>query len=67
MPHLQAENAMSFALYMIGFLIFLAGLVWAAVVAGVPQTYIAIGAVVLLGIGIFTAVSRTRAKDPPSD
>jgi hypothetical protein len=36
-------------------------------VAGVPQTYIAIGAVVLLGIGIFTAVSRTRAKDPPSD
>ena len=58
---------MSFALYMIGFIIFLGGLVWAAVVAGVPQTYIAIGAVVLLGIGIFTAVSRTRAKDPPTD
>ena len=34
---------MSFALYMIGFLIFLAGLIWAAVVAGVPQLYIVIG------------------------
>jgi hypothetical protein len=57
---------MSFALYMIGFLIFLAGLAWAAVVAGVPQVYIGIGALVLLGIGIFSAVSRTRSKDPPS-
>ncbi len=56
---------MSFALYMIGFLIFMAGVVWAAVVVGVPQIYIAIGALILLGIGIFSAVSRTRAKDPP--
>ena len=57
---------MSFALYMIGFIVFLSGIVWAAVVAGVPQVYIGIGALVLLGIGIFTAVSRTRSKDPPS-
>jgi hypothetical protein len=58
---------MSFALYMIGFLIFIAGVAWAAVVAGVPQLYIIIGAVILLGIGILTAVSRTRSKDPPAD
>jgi hypothetical protein len=56
---------MSFALYMIGFLIFMAGIVWAAVVVGVPQIYIGIGVLILLGIGIFSAVSRTRAKDPP--
>ena len=56
---------MSFALYMIGFLIFLAGVVWACVVAGVPQLYIMIGAVILLGLGLVLAVSRTRAKDPP--
>ncbi|MEO7642750.1 MAG: hypothetical protein ABI858_03440 [Pseudoxanthomonas sp.] len=56
---------MSFALYMIGFIIFMAGLIWAAVVAGVPQLYIGIGALVILGIGIFSAVSKTRAKDPP--
>lgn len=57
---------MSFALYMIGFLILIAGVAWAAVVAGVPQLYIIIGAVILLGIGILTAVSRTRSKDPPA-
>jgi hypothetical protein len=56
---------MSFALYMVGFVIFLGGLVWAAVVAGVPQLYIGIGVLVLLGIGIFSAVSKTRSKDPP--
>lgn len=55
---------MSFALYMVGFILFLAGIVWAAVEAGVPQLYIGIGALILLGIGIFTAVSRTRSKDP---
>ncbi|MGJ7492297.1 hypothetical protein [Variovorax sp. ZT4R33] len=55
---------MSFALYMIGFLIFLAGLGWGASVAGVPTIYIGIGALILLGIGIFSAVSRTRSKDP---
>ncbi len=59
------EFRMSFAIYMIGFLIFMAGVVWAAVVVGVPQIYIGIGVLILLGIGIFSAVSRTRAKDPP--
>jgi hypothetical protein len=55
---------MSFALYLIGFLIFLAGVAWGASVAGVPTLYIAIGALILLGIGIFSAVGRTRSKDP---
>ncbi|GAA4355685.1 hypothetical protein GCM10023165_48090 [Variovorax defluvii] len=55
---------MSFVLYMIGFAIFLAGLAWGASVAGVPPLYIGIGALILLGIGIFSAVGRTRSKDP---
>lgn len=55
---------MSFALYMIGFLIFLAGVGWGASVAGVPTLYIGIGALILLGVGIFSAVGRTRSKDP---
>jgi hypothetical protein len=57
---------MSFALYMIGFIIVIAGLAWGAMVAGLPQTYILIGVVVLFGIGILSAVKRTRPKDPPS-
>ncbi|MBE7366344.1 hypothetical protein [Ramlibacter pallidus] len=57
---------MSFALYMLGFIIVIAGLAWGAMVAGVPQVYILIGAVILFGIGILSAVKRTRPKDPPS-
>jgi membrane-bound acyltransferase YfiQ involved in biofilm formation len=55
---------MSFALYLIGFIIFVAGVAWALSVAGVSTTYIAIAVVILVGLGIFTGVTRTRAKDP---
>jgi hypothetical membrane protein len=55
---------MSFLLYLVGFIVFIAGLAWLATVAGISQTYIMIGAVILLGIGIFTAATRTRSKDP---
>jgi len=57
---------MSFSLYLIGFIIVIVGLAWGAMVAGVPQTYILIGVVVLFGIGILSAVKRTRPKDPPA-
>ena len=56
---------MSFLLYMIGFIVFIAGLAWLATVAGVSQVFVTIGAVILLAIGIFTAVSRAREKEPP--
>lgn len=56
---------MSFVLYLLGFAIFLAGVAWGLTVLHVPQLYITIGVVILLGIGIFTGVSRTRSKDPP--
>lgn len=55
---------MNFALYMIGFIIVIAGLAWGAMVAGVPQTYIIIGATILFGIGILSAVKRTPPKTP---
>lgn len=55
---------MSFALYIFGFIVFIGGVAWALVTAGVPSLYVAIGSVILTGIGIFTGVSRTRGKDP---
>ena len=55
---------MSFALYMLGFAVFMGGVIWGAVVAGVPNVYIGIGALIVLGIGIFSAVGKTRSKDP---
>ncbi|MBA2586943.1 MAG: hypothetical protein H0U99_10725 [Chthoniobacterales bacterium] len=51
---------MRFVVYMIGFLILIGGLAWAAITAGAPTLYVEIGAVILLGLGIVTGVARTR-------
>ena len=56
---------MSFALYLIGFILVVAGIAWGMATAGVATTYIAITCVILLGVGILTGVSKTRQKDPP--
>ena len=57
---------MSFLLYIIGFVVFISGLAWIATLLGVSQTYIVIGALTLLAVGIFTAFSATRSNDPPA-
>ena len=56
----------SFGLYIIGFIVLIVGLALAANLLGVSSTWIMIGVVVLIGIGILTGVSRTRRPDPPS-
>ena len=55
---------MSFGLYSIGFVIVIGGLIYAAYLLHMPAHWIAVGAVVLLGIGILTGVKATRQKDP---
>jgi hypothetical protein len=58
---------MSFALYIIGSVIVIAGVAWALIAAGVRTTYVMITCVILLGIGIVSAVTQTRTKDRPKD
>lgn len=57
---------MSFALYIIGFLLVIVGVAWGMSTAGISTLYIAITCIILLGLGILTGVSKTRSKDPPS-
>ena len=54
---------MSFIIYLVGFAFNVGGLAWALVVAGVSTIYIMITAIILIGIGILTGVTRTRTKD----
>ena len=54
---------MSFTLYLVGLVIFVAGVAWGLSVAGISTTYIAIAAVIIVGLGILMGVSRTRTKD----
>ncbi len=56
---------MSFSLFMLGLAVLVGGIAWALVTAGLAITYVAIACLIVAGIGIMAAVSRTRSKDPP--
>lgn len=57
---------MSFFLYLLGLAVLVGGIAWALITAGVATTYVVIACLIVAGIGIMMAVSRTRAKDPPA-
>ena len=57
---------MSFALYTIGFVIMIAGLIYGATLVHMPTHWIVVGTIVLLGLGILKGVQNTRQKDPSS-
>lgn len=57
---------MSFVLYLLGLAVLLGGIAWALIAAGLATTYVAIACLIVAGIGIMMAVSRTRLKDPPA-
>ncbi len=56
----------SFGTYLIGFIIVVVGLAIAGYMLGVPSQWIIVGVLVLLGIGVVMATSRTKPRDPPS-
>jgi hypothetical protein len=56
---------MSFSLFILGLAVLIGGIAWALVAAGIAVTYVAIACLIVAGIGIMAAVSRTRSKDPP--
>ena len=58
-------RAMSFAIYLVGLAVLMGGVAWGLIAAGMTSTHVAITCLVVGGIGIMMAVSRTRAKDPP--
>jgi len=59
----------SFAIYLVGFLIFVGGLAYGAHLLGLPPVWIGVGAITLIGLGMVTGVGKTRQKDdtPTSD
>jgi hypothetical protein len=55
----------AFGTYLVGFVLLIVGLSIGAYLLNVPPLWIVVGAIVLLGIGLMTATSRTRPRDPP--
>lgn len=56
----------SFSTYLIGFIVLVVGLALAAYLLNVPPTWIVVGVIVLIGLGILMATSRTKPRDPPT-
>ena len=55
---------MSFGIYAAGYAVLIAGLAYKAHHMHVPQHWIIAGAIVMVGLGILSAVKATRQKDP---
>ena len=53
----------SFLVYVIGTILVVIGLAYAAVKMGIGTEWIVIGAIVIIGIGIMGGVSKTQKKE----
>ena len=60
----DSHGMSSMSLFVIGFIILIAGLAYGASLAGLATQWIVVGALVLLGLGIAAGVTRTRQRDP---
>ena len=54
----------AFGTYLIGFIILISGLALAAHLLNVPGLWIVAGVIVMIGIGVLTATTRTKQRDP---
>lgn len=57
---------MSFGIYIVGYIVLIVGLAMGASMLHVPQKWIVIGVVCLVGIAIIHGVTATRQKDQTS-
>jgi hypothetical protein len=57
---------MSFAIYLIGYLLFITGLAIGAHLMHMPPRWIGVGVIVLAGLGILSGVAKTRQRDSSS-
>lgn len=55
---------MSFGIYLFGIVLVIAGLIYGAALLHVPIEWIVMLALVMLGLGVVTAVKATRQRDP---
>jgi hypothetical protein len=62
----QGGIVMSFGIYLVGYIILIAGLSIGANLLHVPMQWIGVGVLCLVGLAIVHGVTATRQKDPQS-
>ena len=53
----------SFGLFALGYVVLMAGLLYAAYLFNAPREWIIVGGLVMLGLGVMKAVSKTKVRD----
>jgi hypothetical protein len=56
---------MGYGIYLFGFLVMIGGLIYGATLLHIPERWIVVGTLVLVGFAILKGVTSTRQKDPP--
>jgi uncharacterized protein (DUF486 family) len=56
----------AFATYLLGIVMIAAGLAVAAYLLNVPAMWIGAGLLIVVGLGVARATSRTKPRDPPT-
>src|SRR3954447_596432 len=64
LPAGESATMTNFIVYLIGTLLVVAGLAYAASRMGVSSVWILAGALVIIGIGLMGGIVKTRQKDP---
>ena len=54
---------MSFGIYMVGYVIMIIGLAFGAHLMRIPNQWIGVGVLVMVGLGILFGVTSTRTRD----
>lgn len=57
----------SLTIFIIGFVVLVAGLAYGAHLARIPAEWIGAGVLALVGLGVVLGVMRTRHRDPSHD
>jgi len=57
---------MSFGIYLAGYVVVIAGLIYGAHLMHIPAHWIVVGTVILIGVGILSGVKATRQRDSAS-
>jgi hypothetical protein len=57
---------MSFGLYILGYFILIGGLIYGATLLHIPNQWIVVGTIVMVGLAVLSGVATTRQKDPPA-
>ncbi len=61
------DSSSNFGLYLVGFILLIAGVCYGAYLLGVPPVWIGVVVLILAGIGVMSAIKRTQGKATPEE